>query len=501
MAEIERQSGLGLRVRAHDRLQLEIKSELWVQDPTGPRNSWRLDAWFVLPVASGIGPGHYEKAAFYEDLQTRLRLKTPFVGLEQLCRPNGANSPLSALRQIAEAPSRQPLDAAERSALQREPRLLCAMFKSELRDWSADVDAPAAVAPELAGHLEALTQTWRHLHIQLGKRPLTPRAEETLSFCDESLSVQIEAAALEHLAAIPPDAPSADRLRAVARAEVAHRAGHTWRTNLSDATAGAEYVDQARLLKRFTAAALSIRLRPNRLHGYAQQGVLAIAAALAMLWAVVAQIGMLFAWGLQPQRGVSVSFLMAFTVLAVVAYALKDRIKANASAALERRLSGRLSDRSLDLHLPATDRTVGRVSERMEFTTTADLPPDVADLHRTSARNLLLLRGERDVLRFTRMIDLRPRLAVASFPRLDGLTDVARLNVWRWIRTFARDRKVVAALEADGTVGQRKLRNHYFVDAFVRLQRLEPEPVSHLLHLKVALNRRGIAEVEVVDRR
>ena len=54
---------------------------------------------------------------------------------------------------------------------------------------------------------------------------------------------------------------------------------------------------------------------------------------------------MLVTLGLELQRGVSLGFLGTFTVAAVAAYVLKDRIKANAVTWVGRRLPALLDDR------------------------------------------------------------------------------------------------------------------------------------------------------------
>ena len=102
------------------------------------------------------------------------------------------------------------------------------------------------------------------------------------------------------------------------------------------------------------------------------------------------------------------------------------------------------------------------------------------------------------MLRYTRQIELRPRATATAFPRVDGLSDILRLNVWRWIRTYARTRKEIPYVDHKGGVQLRKLDNLYFVDVIVRFQRLEPKPATHLAHLRLALNRRGLVEVEEV---
>ena len=495
---------LPVRLTKHDRLQLEVKTELLSPGPSVRKAAWVMDMWFVLPQATGIAPGGYSSDDFYEDVRAYVRLKTPDVDLEQLCRVDGLSSPLAVLQTLRHRSHGGNLTAGERSLLRQETKLLCGMLKTQLRDFDMSStgcgpDELVDEAGRLAGLLGGLVTSWRGLRSDLRER-VAWRGKEVLDFSDESISVQVELAALDLLIRLPKarrEEPGPLALKALAEAESAYREDKGWRTVVHESEDG-EFIDQARLLKKYVSSVLHLHLRPVRFDGVARQGALGLAAGLAMGWAVFAQLVMLFAWDLQPQKGVSLGFVTSFSVLAILAYVLKDRIKAATGAALSKRLSALLSDRRHEIVLPEASKPSGRLSERMCFESSDDLPPDVAALRTASSRNLLLLRATQDVLRYTRQIDLQARHATAMFPRLDGLSDILRINVWRWIRTYATARKQVPFIDPDGKLGVRKLDNLYFVDVIVRFERLEPEPATRLSQFTLALNRRGIVSVHEV---
>ena len=137
--------------------------------------------------------------------------------------------------------------------------------------------------------------------------------------------------------------PGAELLTALAREEQAHRSGKGWRTTLDADAPGEEYIDQARLIKKYVSSALHLHLRTARGDWLVRQGAFAVAAGIAMAWAVIAQLLMFVALDMQLRAGVSLGFMGSFMALAVGAYVLKDRIKANAAPALSRRLNTYLS--------------------------------------------------------------------------------------------------------------------------------------------------------------
>ena len=496
---------LPVRLSKHDRLQLEVKSELLCAAPGVTEAEWVLDLWFVLPQATGISPDGYTPDEFYEDVRAYVRLKTPEVGLDELCRADGRGSPLAVLSLLRHRAHEGRLTRAEHGLLYQEAKLLCAMLKTQLRQHDltiAELDSEPLLTAlgTLAEQLGELLSTWRDVREDLRER-VDRRGREVLDFTDESISIQIELAALESVGRLPKDQHADARAAALvslAEGESGYRRRKGWRTVVQE-DPGGDFVDQARLLKKYVSSVLHLHLTPVRFDGMARQGALGVAAGLAMGWAVFAQLVMLFAWDLQPQKGVGIGFVTSFSVLAILAYVLKDRIKATTSAALSKRLTGILNDRRHDITLPEAEAPSGRVSERMCFESSSDLPEDVQALRTASSRNLLLLRAEQDVLRYTRQVELKVRQATELFPRLDGLSDILRINVWRWIRTYARARKEIPFVDDDGKVAVAKLDNLYYVDVIVRFQRTAPEPATRLSQLKLALNRRGIVSVEEVS--
>ena len=497
---------LPIRLTAHDRLQLEIKTELLSPGSTNEKAAWCVDLWFVLPQATGIAPGSYQSKEFYEDLRCYTRLKTPVVPLQELVRPDGLGSPLAPLNMLAHRAQGGRLTQSEQRTLLQESKLLSAVLKSQLRDWfSAQAtlkpNALRAKAAELEDMLGSLVASWRGLRAELDSQNLPERCRDVLSYTDESLSIQVETAALDQILQLPEDMRDGEvslKLKALADAERQHRLERGWRSLVDGKNRGSDYIDQARLIKKYVSSVLHLHLRTARWDWVARQGVPAFAAGLAMFWAVAAQLAMFLALDMQLQRGVSLGFIGTFSVLAVAAYILKDRIKANTVSALNRRLPAVLSDRRNDLFMPELDEPVGRVSERMSFERSSEMPEDVQAMRTASARAHLLLLAPQDVLRYTRQIDLKPRLAATLFPRIDGISDILRLNVWRWIRTYARARKEIPYVDQRGDVQRRKLDNLYFVDVIVRFQRLSPSPATHLGHFRLALNRRGLVGVEEV---
>lgn len=491
-----------VRLSRHDRNQLEVKTEYLSPSVETAQADWQLDLWFVLPLAAGVGAGDYPPDAFYEDLRAYVRLKTPHVPLEQLCKADGAGSPLAALNAVLFRAEPSHVRRSDLETIATEAKLLCSILKSEVRDWANRMGPDEAerigAGRDLAGYLESLMKAWREVSTRLHAFPLNRAAKDALHFCDESLSLQAEGAALALWEQIE-DSPGArqvrKQLRVIAAAEEAHRRDQGWQTVLDDETDDARYLDQARLLKKYVASVLHLGIKTSRWHRIARHGALGIAAGVAMGWAVFAQVMMLLALDLELQRGVSLSVLIAFSVGAVIAYVLKDRIKASLGQWLSKRLPRILSDRRHQLTVEGSDRAVGAMEEWMGFVHQKELPAEIAAMQEGSLRNRVLLATPQEVLHYRRRMRLRPRDTARHFPRVDGVTEVLRLHVGRWVRTMASTSKDVTFLDG-GQPGHRKLPNHYYADVLVRWERIGPDPDVRVGQMRLVLDRRGLVAVE-----
>lgn len=497
-----------LRLERHDRLQLELKVEQPSPGPVERHAEYEVDVWFWLPQATGISAADYPPSLFYEDLRVHSRLKTPDVPLDQLCRPDGAGSPLAVLEAILGRVGPEGPLAGDFAQIEAEPKLLCAILKSRLRDGFADLTDELVVprAQELERDLNQLRLHWRRTKERLLENRLPRDLRWSLFFCDESLSIQMEGAALRAIALLADqdEVPAGleKALRKLAVSERSFREEQGWRSVLRQEGSKRDdeaVLDQGRLLKKYWSSVLHLVSEPNPWDGVWRQGAFAVAAGLAMIWAVAAQVVMLVTWGLQIQQGVGVSFIVTFTVLATAAYMLKDRIKATTSAALQRRLPRYFDDRRMLLMTDRDAKPLAMTSERVRFAGPSTVPEPVTDRREETLRNKLLLDTRQDVLHYRRRVEQHPRAASRQFSRFDGLTEVLRFNVWRWVRTYAEPRRMLELLDGDGKVKSKRVDNRYFVDVVVRYRRRSPDPVEVLSHHLLVLDRRGIVRVDSLE--
>jgi len=498
-----------VRVSRHDRLQAEIKVEYIPPDVLAEATSWELDLWFHLPSAVGIGAGQTPPETIYQDLRTFSRLKTPTVTLADLADLAGVGSPIATLAVLAEA-----ADAARptwQRDVRREARLTPRMLRSAARRCLAETAAEPATADRQMDSLLHATSIigprFRDLLSRLRQRPLDDPTSLCLEACDEYLSIQLEliaTRAVNLLDELGVDAPRRAAFVALARREAAYRTRRGWRSSLpaeGDTASEEAFLDQVGLLKRYVERVLHLQPVENAAHRRARNSILGLAAALAMTWAVGLQVFAMFAFGLNLTQGAGTSIVAMFSMVAVLGYILKDRLKAWSAETLARQLPRFLDDRGVHLVWGIHAVRLAKASERLTFEAVGDLPPEVRARNIAALRSRLSAEVHDDVLHYRRRMVLHPRVAGSEFPRFIGVDDIIRINVARWVRTLAAPRRSIVVLSDGGQPVIRKLANRYSVPVVARLRmsRDGAEPLDLWSVHRLLLTQRGLERVETLD--
>ena len=518
-----------MRITRHDRLQVELNcSYPRPKDGHGTVTA-DVDLWLFLPHAVGVDENDYGRDDFYQDLRAYTRLATPKLTLEALAQAQNPLSPLHQLDAYAGSLGAGKPPRPLRKAIRRECRLLGCTFRVATRTpldalrlaiTAHDTDRAVQVATSFTSQCREILSNYRRLAEQYQDRTLGKRTRRCMGFTDEYLSLQAEEGVAAAIAEIDKGLASGDGkdgvplgpaltaarqgLAALAGAEQAYRAERGWRTVLADKKndrADASYVDQAGLLKKYIASALFLRLENSRTQAWAEHAALGFAAALAMAWAVGVQLAAFFLLGMELNQSMSAGLMVAFATIAVAAYILKDRIKASVAGALQSRLPTWLPDRTQRIFLSDEDKPIGTISERMEFVDQEHVPAEILETRLATARSHLVAESQPDILHYHRDVTFNARDAARAFPRFDGVKDVLRLNVWRWLRTLASHRKRMMWLNADGVLKERNVPHEYVVDVIVRYTQRSgrDDSGSAIGKARVWMDRRGILRVQLVE--
>lgn len=499
-------SSTRVEVSRHDRLNLEIKVHHRSTDATVEASESVLDVYWFIPHAVGVNPSSFQAADYYTDLRAHTRLMTPRVSLGELSRTTGVGSPLASLGTLlARAPAGGPSTRMQR-AVRHEARMVVCILRRAIRLeaealLNSDPETIPAQTHTLAKDCTRLLETYRTLALRFQNWGVETATTFTLDACDEALSVEVEAIASRLVGAGGERLGDARAvLVALAQDERRRRTERGDRSAASpdsnDTDEQAQFWDQASLLKKFVAQALFLTPRENADARRLEHVAKAVAAALAMAWTVSLQIASIFLLGLELTSGIDLRAIILFSVVAVIGYILKDRIKDTVGRRLASSIPRLLYDRRLDLFRRDADEPLGQVRERVRFVEPSDVPDAVEACRRRGVRAAVATRVPFDALHYQRRVTALPRAAARSFARMNGLTDILRLNLLSWTRTLDARRKSIVVLDKKGSPREVQVPNRYFVDLVV--QTSDPTGIR-VESWRLELTRRGLQRVVAVE--
>lgn len=490
----------------HDRTHVEFAIDYALATP---RHAW--EAYFFVPESFRIHEANYTKKAIYDDLQSYVRYavpEVPFASLVSLER--GAH-----LRRLKEAlTTAQEKDAGsdEPDRAMRALRFFACLVRASglvaVRDVEAcmsarplDAEAIKSAVGSFLVSCSALTTEVRRIFGEVRSRggALRDDVRRVIDLTDEEISLAIEtlcadiAIKLESDAEI--DAALPDLAEHVASCAVVEARYRTKRRYDSVGSAAAtkrqvEHLEFRRhVLKRFTSSVLWLSLEVREgVAKWVTYSVYALAASVAMAFAILA--------GLRASR-ISDNFFR-YAVVIILAYAVKDRLKAFLQEAFSSLVSRRWADRLWTIRDRERMRDVGKVRERAGFVPFRRIPPAVVALRDATRDPALEVMDRSERVLWHRkdveLLDPRRTGVVLDSPML---TEIFRLNIGHWLlHTDDPRRRIVFADPADASVYSAMAPRVYNINVIYRLSTESADAPWHRIRLVVS--RKGIVRIEPV---
>lgn len=486
--------------RVHDKTHLEFA----IDYPLGKGPQKRVwEAYFFVPESFRIHEATYSKKAIYEDLQSYVRYAVPEPPFDELVRME-EGSVLHRLDQALEKASGAPAGSAAVKDATRELRLWVCLVRA------CGLVAMRAVENQLKGPIEAdrvrrdslgfaimCAEVSRRFHAVVNKKrdDLADEVSFALTWCDEASSIAVEtlcadlALRIENDARVEAAHPDlAEHVAATAVAEARYRSERGF-DSVGRAFASERDIEhlefRRHVLKRFTASVLWLSLEMREGALWVVHVLYAIAASIAMAFAVFA--------ALKTTRFNDNVF--RYALLVVIAYAVKDRMKAVLQDVFNKWISRRFPDRLWTIRDHERKEDLGRVRERAGFVPFHKVPDEVLAKRRLTREHALeeCARPER-VLWHSKEVELDVNDNV-SFPML---TEIFRLNVDHWLsHTDDPKRRVLFADPADESIYAAIARRVYNVSVVYRM-RGEGELDAEWHRIRVVVSRKGILRIEPI---
>jgi hypothetical protein len=391
---------------------------------------------------------------------------------------------------------------------------------SAMRDVERAAGADPGVGASFAATAGAVAAAYRGVLAEALARPASQALPEEVRvaahWTDEDVSLVLETFCATLGVSLEARAPDggplgevAEQLAAYAVKEARHRRDRGY-DSVGSAAAdqrGTEHFEFRRhLLKRFTASVLWLSLDVRQAAQWILHALYAVAAATAMAFALGVSFG---------RSPTSVSFVR-YALPIVVAYAIRDRMKALLQSSFSGWISRHFPDRKWSIRDHERNRRVGKVHERAAFLPFRRVPDDVLAKRRLTRAHALeeQARPER-VLWHQKTVTLDGERG--SGERAPGgtdfsmLTEIFRLNLHRWLQhTDDPNRKVVFADPEDALVYQVTTRRVYNISVVYRLRSGGPPGTASTTasaraagatpwhRIRVVVSRKGIERIDAV---
>jgi hypothetical protein len=486
--------------RIHDKTHLEFA----IDYPLGKDPQKRIwEAYFFVPESFRIHEATYSKKAIYEDLQSYVRYAVPEPPFDELAKMD-EGSVLHRIDAALDEAIGAPAGSVAAKKATRELRLWVCLVRA------CGLVAMRAVEHQLKGPIEPdrirrdslgfavmCAEVSRRFHAVVNKTRdnLADEVRFAISWCDEASSIAVEtlcadlALRLENDARVEAAHPDlAEHVAASAVAEARYREEKSFDSvgHAGSSERDIEHLEFRRhVLKRFTASVLWLSLEMREGAMWVVHVLYAIAASIAMAFAVFA--------ALKTTRFNDNVF--RYALLVVIAYAVKDRMKAVLQDVFNKWVSRRFPDRLWTIRDHERSEDLGQVRERAGFIAFAKVPEPVLARRRLTREHSLeeLARPER-VLWHSKEVEIEAAKH-ESFPML---TEIFRLNVDHWLaHTDDPKRRVLFADPGDESIYAAIARRVYNVSVVYRM-RGENEHDAPWHRIRVVVSRKGILRIEPI---
>lgn len=527
------ESQLNTQNSVHDRTQFESKFdfELTPSQHQG-KNNYEVDMYLFFPKAVGVTSESYPREAFYGDTTHLLRVRTP-----ELKRGRGNTFATPRLNSV-EQYFKHHLDTSQRDRLSQlvvhDTKLFGCLVYTELKRVRSDLarvikratnnqnpDLVVRFHSRLMSRVESVhsaVRQYRERYVwPLKTEPLLVDDEvrRALLLVDEYLSYRLESSLIALHRLVEPYGQAVEDLQhqveALLTGELEYRNEHVQAAAERVEARVETYYYRLGLLKKYVSEVLFLQTkRINKDYVY-RNFVAAFGAALAAAFAVLTNVQTTRMMVNKEDWGFRI---IAITMLGIIAYVFKDRIKDLTKEYFNSRLKTWLPDYDVQMfytHFDAQGKSanayLGSSQETVRYLQRSSLPPDIDYLRQLGHRAELEPERFETVLHYNKRMrfeieqSLRDHFGQAEIRRIH---DVLRFDVSQFLAKMADPRQKLSYFNAEKGILTTEAPRVYHLNLVFRYRvshTQEGKQVSHASdyeRLRLVLNKKGIVRVETV---
>ncbi len=488
----------------HDLFNFESKIDYILdRSPKEKLSSYLLEVYFFIPENLQVNKDTYSKEEFFEDLNNRIRFKTPQMTIVGIIDEQNKLSPynviLEKLKEIEYGESSNEIYIR----LEREIRLLACIIKVSLRDQFnylfknyERLKSQSNLGVLLAKYLdniEKLESKMNYLRESFLISQMPYKLREALQFSDEYISLQIKtwiAHAIKNLEN-EVDENIRKKLINIIEREQNFRKSINSRLILKDNSENEDFTYYESILKKYVQGVLYLEKKKKDPKSTSLEILYSIAAGFAMFLSLLFTVLLLLFYEV---------YSLPFILLAVVIYMLKDRIKDNIRKVSQKAVGLKFPDQKIDIYDKFYQEKIGTSTEKVQFIDWNDIPEEILEIRSLSNKSPLEEEGKPEVvLAYNQEIELLHENLDQIHTRKKDLSNIIRFNIKDFLK-YADDPMQHALLwdSVKTKVEEIAVSKVYHLNIILKLSSFKEKELKRLFFKKfrVVLDQSGIKRIE-----
>ena len=528
----------------HDRTQIETIFDYYLfrgaESDEAEFISYRVDAFFFYPDQFGLSPTSYPKEKFYSDIRPLIRFKEPKLRYKRIVGQNtDKKSPINYLRGYHELIQQGRMTDPVRHALDEIHLFACTFistfFKSVDRtkakiekiaqndDFLSDpvlVDALFSKIGEFLQRADDALNEFRKLipMFEVVPEGFSSTIYRELRLIDEYCYYRFRdgiALVMESVSRIRSQIsfPSVDNFfsqtESLIRTQDKYAEEHRF-ILITERTALAEkerYMHRRGELKRRIWKVLFVEIRNKPLFAFQRQFGAMVAAGLAAVWAVLAQI-ILIRRVMITEDAVDIWGMsgLLFLVAGVFAYVIKDRIKEIGRSYFRGGLFQEVPDQSETIfYRDSADKQIpiGSIKENARFEDVTKIPKQLLDIrHLHDLENSECEEQKKLVLHYKKNITLTKKIKILGRYPLRAVHDILRLDIEECLSKLGEPVRSIKHIDSEMHVRDVHLPKVYHLDIgliYSRLdEKMKPTETSYE-YFRLVVNKDGLLRIDTLS--
>jgi hypothetical protein len=423
----------------HDLYTFETKVDYHIHS-NSEKEEFDISVYFFIPKSLQINNKTYPKEKFFADLTNHIRFKTPRMAIKGINDGQNQLSPIFRISESIENIRNGEVSEEIIEYLSFELKILSCICQTTLRDQikyfisrlESNEDSDL-VFEDFSNYLEdikMLQNKIKKLELDFRFVQIPERLRESFKFANEFISLQIQDHLTKFLMYLNGKKNNftydSSSIIPLVEYEIKHRRQANSHLVRDQDKNNEGFVYWEGILKKYVQSVLYLNSKDKDESSKALQVFYSFAAGIAMFLSLL--IGL---WVSSLFEEGSASFIIAL----VVAYMLKDRIKAIFQAESNKLIRHLFPDRRTEIVDFKTKGVVGKVKELIRFVPSQKIPSEILNIR--SSTNLSPIENEgkpEEVFLYDKKVVLLTGNIRKTHERLGDIADIIRVNIKNFIQ-------------------------------------------------------------------